>query len=171
MVQGRWFGMGGDIATPLEIRRAVFGRGQDALDAQAWQVVVYDGAAPVGTARLWWQDGAFWLGDVGVMEERRGKGFGDLLVRLLLFKALTHSAALIRLNATPDTVAFFEKYGFAREQGATLCIRGQDVCLSHCGGACETCDPPRARMHAQGASGIARRSAETNPIGTRADYR
>ena len=141
MVQGRWFAMGGDISTPLKLRQAVFGRGQDALDAQAWQVVVYDGDTPVGTARLWWRDGAFWLGDVGVLEERRGRGFGDLLVRLLLFKALMHSAALIRLDATQDTVAFFAKYGFASERGTAMCIRGQDVRLNHCGGACETCDP------------------------------
>lgn len=140
MVQGRWFAMGGDISTPLKLRQAVFGRGRDALDAQAWQVVVYDGDTPVGAARLWWRDGAFWLGDVGVLEERRGKGFGDLLVRLLLFKALMHSAALIRLDATWDTVAFFAKYGFASEQGTAMCIRGQDVRLSHCGGVCETCD-------------------------------
>lgn len=140
MVQGRWFAMGGDISTPLKLRQAVFGRGQDALDAQAWQVVVYDGDTPVGTARLWWRDGAFWLGDVGVLEERRGRGFGDLLVRLLLFKALMHSAALIRLDATQDTVAFFAKYGFASERGTAMCIRGQDVRLIHCGGACETCD-------------------------------
>ena len=140
MVQGRWFAMGGDISTPLKLRQAVFGRGQDALDAQAWQVVVYDGDTPVGTARLWWRDGAFWLGDVGVLEERRGRGFGDLLVRLLLFKALMHSAALIRLDATQDTVAFFAKYGFASERGTAMCIRGQDLRLNHCGGACETCD-------------------------------
>lgn len=33
--------------------------------------------------------GAFWLGDVGVLSDFRGMGYGDLLVRLLLFKALS----------------------------------------------------------------------------------
>ena len=40
MVQGRWFPMGSDIALPLSVREQVFGRGEDALDAMAQQVIV-----------------------------------------------------------------------------------------------------------------------------------
>lgn len=145
MVQGRWFPMGSDITLPLSLREAVFGRGEDALDGQAWQVVVYDAQKPVGAARLWWDDGAFRLGDVGVLEEFRGRGFGDLLVRLLLFKALTHSASLIRLAAPETAAPFFARYGFSPEgepQSGTvgMSIRGEAVQLSHCGGNCEGCD-------------------------------
>lgn len=144
MVQGKWFPMGSDIALPLSLRRAVFDRGEDALDAHAWQVIVYDEEQPVGAARLWWDTDAFRLGDVGVLEAFRGRGFGDLLVRLLLFKALTHSAALIRLVAPEAAVPFFARYGFAAEQtqnGMTaMSIRGEDIQLSHCGGRCEGCD-------------------------------
>ena len=61
MVQGRWFPMGSDLSQPLAVRMAVFGTGRDALDDGAQQVAVYDGEQPVGSARLWWQDGAFWL--------------------------------------------------------------------------------------------------------------
>lgn len=144
MVQGRWFAMGSDISQPLAIREAVFGRGADELDAMAWQVVVYCGEAAVGAGRLWWQDGAFRLGEVGVLEAERGKGFGDLLVRLLLFKALTHSAALITLTAPEAIAPFFAKYGFEAGESANgfvgMSIRGESVQLSHCGGNCEGCD-------------------------------
>ena len=67
MIQGKWFPTGSDVSQPLAIRRAVFGRGRDALDDWAQQVAVYAGDEPVGAARLWWRDGAFWLGDVGVL--------------------------------------------------------------------------------------------------------
>ena len=146
MVQGRWFPIGSGIEQPLSIRRVVFDRGRDALDQMAQQVVVYRENKAVGSARLWWQDGAFRLGEVGVLPEERHKGYGDLLVRLLLFKALTHNAARITLFTPPETEAFFAQYGFQaddrREQGTEMSIAGDAVRLSHCGGQCEHCDHP-----------------------------
>lgn len=143
MIQGKWYPMGTDIRTPLAIREAVFGRGRDELDDQAQQVVVLDGDTPVGSARLWWQDGAFVLGDVGVLQPMRGRGFGDLLVRLLLFKALTHSATEIRLTAPAEAADFFLPYGFHAEARQGECtpmhLRADEICLSHCGGRCDGC--------------------------------
>ena len=148
MVQGRWFPCGSDLALPLSLRQSVFGRGQDATDAIAQLVVVFPGGVPVAAARLWWQDGAFVIGDLGVLPDRRGRGFGDLLVRLTLFKALTHSAEIIRLECDAQTEAFFARYGFAasgRQNGLTqMSIRGENVQLSHCGGNCAGCDHPSA---------------------------
>lgn len=145
MVQGRWFAGGSDITLPLSLREQVFGRGEDALDAMAQQVVVFEDGAGVGSARLWWADGAFRMGDIGVLEEKRGRGFGDLLVRLLLYKALTHSASVIRLETPADLEGFFAKYGLITDgetEGGlkTMYIRGEDVQLSHCGGNCADCN-------------------------------
>ena len=143
MVQGRWFPGGSDISLPVSLRESVFGRGLDATDAMAQHVVVFDSGAPVAAARLWWQDGAFWIGDIGVLADRRGRGFGDLLVRLTLYKALTHSAALIRLACPPETESFFAQYGFqtdGEENGLKqMSILGEKVQLSHCGGNCAEC--------------------------------
>ena len=50
MIQGKWFPTGSDVSQPLAIRRAVFGRGRDALDDWAQQVTVYAGEEPVGAA-------------------------------------------------------------------------------------------------------------------------
>lgn len=119
MIQGKWFPTGSDLSQPLAVRQAVFDRGRDALDDWAQQVAVYAGDEPVGAARLWWRDGAFWLGDVGVVPGCRGKGYGDLLVRLLLFKALSHGARFIRLEAPSEAVAFFARYGFREERCGT----------------------------------------------------
>lgn len=144
MVHGRWFPMNEDLSIPLSIRQAVFHRGQDDLDPMAQQVAVFDGDEAVGSARLWWADGAFHLGDVAVLEAQRGRGFGDLLVRLLLFKALTHNAGMVCLETPRETEAFFAKYGFAADEAAgelvPMRIRGEDIHLSHCGGNCAGCD-------------------------------
>ena len=146
MVQGKWFPTGSDLHQPLGVRMAVFGRGRDALDDASQQVVVYAADTPVGAARLWWEDGAFWLGDVGVLPECRGMGYGDLLVRLLLFKALMHGARTIRLRAPADAQPFFARYGFAPEEtrGALTVMRidAGDVRLGHCEG-CAHGDGPR----------------------------
>ena len=143
MVQGKWFPMGSDISEALAVRQAVFGTAADDLDAAAQQVVIYREGKPVGSARLYWADGAFQLDKLGVLEAERNKGYGDLLIRLLLFKALTHSAALITLDTPADTRAFFAKYGFqedGEQSGLTrMHILGDNVQLSHCGGNCATC--------------------------------
>ena len=134
MVQGQWFPMGSDLTQPLSVREAVFGRGRDALDESAQQIVVYNGDIAVGSARLWWQDGAFWLGEVGVLPAWRGMGYGDLLVRLLLYKALTHSARALRLKTPEATAGFFARYGFRAQSGEVMYLAADDVCLSHCEG-------------------------------------
>ena len=143
MVRGKWFPMGSDISEALSIRQAVFGTGEDALDAASHQVVVYREGKPVGSARLYWADGAFRLDRLGVLPDERGRGYGDLLIRLLLFKALTHSASRIALDTPADTKAFFAKYGFVDDgetDGLTsMHILGENVQLSHCGGNCATC--------------------------------
>ena len=150
MVQGKWFPTGSDLSQPLAVRQAVFDRGRDALDDWAQQVAVYAGEEPVGAARLWWRDGAFWLGDVGVLSDFRGMGYGDLLVRLLLFKALSHGAHFLRLETPEEAVAFFARYGFCEEcrQGgrAVMGLAAADVRLDRCGGGCAGCGlcPPDA---------------------------
>ncbi len=143
MIQGRWFQTGADITLALELRTAVFGRGRDELDDMCQQVVVFDeNGAAVGSARLGYDSGAFRLRDVGVLETERGKGYGDLLVRLLIFKALTHEARLISLTCSAELVPFFERYGFeASSDGAEadMLVSADKVSLSHCSGHCAGC--------------------------------
>lgn len=139
MVHGKWYPMGSDIALPLSLREAVFGRGRDALDSSAWQVVVLEEGQAVGAARLWLEDGAFCLGDIGVLPAYQGRGYGDLLVRLLLFKALTHGASLLRVRPPQPFAAFFERYGFAPDpEGDGWILLGSQVHLDGCAG-CRGC--------------------------------
>ncbi len=115
MVEGKWYPQGADIAVPLAVRAQAFGAGRDALDMQAQQVVVFCGGQAVGTARLWWAEGGFWAGGLGVVPEARGQGYGDLLVRLLLYKAATHGATSLALVCPMALAPFFARYGFTPE--------------------------------------------------------
>ena len=112
MIEGKWFVQGGDLTQALRIREAVFGRGRDALDDEAQSVVVYREGIPVGAARLWWRDGEFIAGDIGVLPDERGKRYGDLLVRLLVYKASTHAAGCLCLTCPAELAPFFARYGF-----------------------------------------------------------
>ncbi len=144
MVRGKWFPMGEEIDIPLQIRQAVFQKGKDAIDDSAQQVVVYDADEPVGAARLSWQDGAFVIDQLGVLSHCKGKGFGDLLIRLVLFKALVHGATKIVLTSDASSANFFEKYGFTADEtladgNIAMHIMAENVQLSHCGGNCAGC--------------------------------
>lgn len=139
MIEGKWFAQGCDLTVPLAIREAALGTTRDAVDEQAQQVVVSRAGMPVGTARLWWSDGAFWAGDVCVLPTERGQGYGDLLVRLLLYKAATHGAKMVLLTCPASLTPFFERYGFtarAQEDPCTLCATlGDDgTGCAGCGG-------------------------------------
>ncbi|NLV57839.1 MAG: GNAT family N-acetyltransferase [Clostridiales bacterium] len=146
MVQGKWFPQGSDITIPLDLRRAIFQRGRDALDGEAQQVVVCDGEIPVGIARLWWKEGAFYLGELGVLPGARKRGFGDLLVRLVLYKVLVHHGRQVRLAAPPEMVPFFTRYGFtpdekeaAQKDVISMSLWAQNIRLDACQGGCQGC--------------------------------
>lgn len=145
MIQGKWFPQNSDLAQPLALRQEIFAKGRDTLDDEAQQVVVYDGLLPVGAARLWWREGAFWLGELGVLPAHRGKGFGDLLVRLALYKVLLHQGREVRLAAPRAVTPFFARYGFRAgpesptgEEPVPMSLRAEEIRLEGCGG-CQNC--------------------------------
>lgn len=144
MVEGKWFAPGTELGPCEAIRQTVFGRGADELDSRSWNVIVWHDGQASATGRLWWEDGAFCLGDLAVLPEKRGMKLGDLTLRLLLFKAETHAAKLLRLTATKETAAFFARLGFRPEGEAAadavpMLLRGEDLCLDTCQGCKKNC--------------------------------
>ena len=137
MVQGNWFAPGTDLSALLPVRAAVFGQGADDLDASSWNVLVYEDSVPAATGRIWWEDGAYWLGGIGVLEERRHRKLGDLVLRLLLYKAQNHAAREVRLRCPRETAGFFSRLGLreiASEDPNTveMMIPGEFIDLDTC---------------------------------------
>ena len=121
MITGKWKKPGEDITDALGVRMAVFVTEQgfpadterDAMDDLSWHAVLYDEAArPVATGRIYWWEGEFHIGRVCVAQTARGQGLGDLLMRMLLYKALDHSARSVALSAQLQVLPFYARYGF-----------------------------------------------------------
>ena len=136
MIEGKWYPQGSDLSDLLPVREAVFGRGMDALDAESWNVLVWQDGIPAGTGRLWWRDGAFQIGDLGVLPDWRGKRIGDLLLRLLLFKAQSHFAREVRLRCPENVTGFFSRLGFREETRdraeIEMVLPGDSILLDGC---------------------------------------
>ncbi len=127
MIEGKWYPQGSDLSTLLPVRQAVFGRGADALDQESWNVLVWQDSVPAATGRLWWRDGAFHIGDIGVVPSLRGQRIGDLTLRLLLFKAQSHFAREVRLRCARDLCGFFARLGFEETAGDSAQAAGEEV--------------------------------------------
>ena len=136
MIQSKWFAPGTDLSPVLPVRESVFGCGADDLDAESWNVLVYQDLIPVATGRIWWSEGAFRLGGLGVLESFRRQKFGDLVLRLLLYKALSHAAREVRLTSPRDLTGFFARLGLHEESGSQdsveMVIPGGQIDLDSC---------------------------------------
>ena len=128
----------------------------DAHDRMAVYALVRDeNDAPSGCGRLFLdEDGRFTLDRVFVLPASRRQGLGDLLMRMLLFRAQELGAPEVRLASPPEAVAFFARYGLRpegvpenglrpmRALAGQIDIEGSchhgKACAS-CGGDCASC--------------------------------
>ena len=120
MIQGKWLAPGTDLSSVIPLRQEIFHFGADETDKISWNVRVDLDNQPVATGRIWWEDGAFRLGEIGVLPEFRGRRVGDLTLRLLLFKAQSHAAREVRLIASRNVAGFFTRLGFLPDPDASV---------------------------------------------------
>ena len=137
MIQGKWFSPGDDLTSVLSVREAVLGFGTDSLDSESWNVLVFEDSVPAATGRIWWKEGSFWLGDIAVLEDRRGRHLGDLVLRLLLYKAQSHSAREVRLLSPRTLTEFFSRLGLQERaskdsDSVEMIISGDEIDLDTC---------------------------------------
>ena len=97
MIRGKYLTSKDDIAPVLAVRNAVFVEEQgfsaegerDAYDDMAIYALAFnEEGAPVSTGRLFVdRDGQFTIGRVCTLRAYRGQGYGDLIMRMLLYRA------------------------------------------------------------------------------------
>lgn len=137
MVQGKWFAPGTELSGEvLSVREAVFGFPGNSTDPEGWNALVYMDDCPAASGRIWWKEDAFWIDEIGVIPSLRGQRLGDLILRLLLFKAQSHAAREVRLRCPEETEGFFARLGFhpvLRQSGEVeMTVAGDEISLDSC---------------------------------------
>lgn len=173
VIRGKFIAPGGDYSQALPLRKAVFVDEQgfdaalehDRFDDLSAHALLYDqvddqgnpAGEPVATGRLFWHEGEFVIGRVCVAKDKRGQKLGDLVMRMLLYKAMQHHAPAVSLGAQQHAVPFYARYGFEpveeyldegvphirmRVRGDRINLEGschkmKDGACAHCGGCGE----------------------------------
>lgn len=144
MIRGKYLTSKGDCAQVLGVRKTVCGRGADEHDKMAVYALAYDDdGTPSGSGRLYLDEDRFVIGCVSVLPQARGKGLGDLLMRMLLFRAQELNAPEVYALICPGDEPFYARYGFqpageeADEQGRTLPllrVKADEIVENNCHG-------------------------------------
>lgn len=121
MIECRWIPGTGDLTSVFAVREEVFVREQgfalelerDDKDMFSWHVLLLDDGEPAATARIYAEaPGVMHVGRICVVKQRRGEGLGDLLMRLLVDRAMNLNASEVRLGAQVRVKDFYSRYGF-----------------------------------------------------------
>lgn len=143
MISTKWFQGKNNIGDILKIRNKVFyedlGKSEtsisDMYDDFAYNVSVYDDDNPAGTGRLFFKEGKFFIDSVCVLKEYRGKHLGDLIVRMLVRKAVDMGAENTYASVDNSCEHLFENIGFVKieeyKSGESLMMKTGDV-GGHC---------------------------------------
>lgn len=120
MIEGRLIQGCADKREPFAIRQAVFVEEQgfsaetefDSIDDVALHLLMLDGGEPAATARLYEQGGHWHIGRVAVLREHRGRGIGEIAMRILMKKAHQLGAAEVYVGAQRQAEGFYSRLGF-----------------------------------------------------------
>lgn len=122
MIQGKYLTSMDDTGAVMEIRNRVFVDEQgfskdgerDRFDDMAIYALAYDlNGHPVGTGRLIIDaEDHFSIGRVCVLREARGLGLGDLIMRMLLYRAQELNAPDVYISSQLHAIPFYARYGF-----------------------------------------------------------
>ena len=151
MLRGKYFLSNAPDSRPvLELRERIpeFTAGRDEFDDMALYALVYDEAdAPAAAGRLYIDtESCFRIDYIGVVPQNRHKYMGDLVARMLWYKAQEMNAPRIVADVPEETVYFFARYGFRLiSKEDCLCkmsveiasLRLEGSCSKGDGGACK----------------------------------
>ena len=122
MIRGKFILSGDPLCEHVyDIRRRVFVEEQgysleneiDEYDKMSvYALVMDDDGTPSATGRLYIDsEDRFALGRICVLKEKRGRYMGDLVMRMLLYRAQELNCASVTLSSQLPVVSFYAKYG------------------------------------------------------------
>lgn len=142
MISTRWFQGNDNLNDVLDIRKEVLSEENkekditDFYDEFAFNAVLYEDDEPAGTARLTFKDGKYFIDILCVKKQFGGLNYEDLLVRLLVRKAVTIGAEKTYMEADESIDKILENIGFMKvSNDKTLMVKEGDV-GGHCCGDC-----------------------------------
>lgn len=126
MFKATWVDGCRDCSIAKSIREEVFCDEQgyshddeyDDMDAVAHHLIIVEKGEPVATGRLFEKDGLYHLGRICVRRQFRGQGFGDMVVRLMLEKALRMGASQLYISSQEYIKDLYMKFGFQQHGGS-----------------------------------------------------
>ena len=143
MVSTKWFQGLNNLDNFLEIRKKVFCEElnmdekyvTDFYDEFAFNLVLYDDDKPAGTGTLLFKDGKYFIDKLCVLNEYRGNAYGNLIIRMLVRKAVTIGSEKTYAEINKINKPLFEKIGFVEissgENDNVLMMKNGDV-GGHC---------------------------------------
>jgi N-acetylglutamate synthase-like GNAT family acetyltransferase len=84
----------------------------DEYDQFAFNVVAYENMESVGTGRLLFKDGRYIIDKICVLKGYRGNNISDLMIRMLVRKAVTIGAEKVYTITYKKCKSIFERAGF-----------------------------------------------------------
>ena len=161
MYRGKLLISGAEINDHLSVRTQIpefQGKGLDDNDNMAIFATIYDEQdVPCGCGRMYIaSDSRFTIDLLGVLPDYRNRYVGDLIARMLLYKAQDLNAGSVRALVPGDAALFFSRYGFRaigeksilfgkeaylmQVDGDKISLEGKCSCgKGKCEGACEGC--------------------------------
>ena len=158
MFRGKYYLSSNPEAAPvLDLRKRIpeFAKDRDVHDDMAFYALVYNEAdEPSACGRLYIDDDSrFRLDYIGVLPEERHKYMGDLVARMMIYKAEELNAPRIVADVPKTLVYFFARYGFRldamTETTAHMSVERENIRLegscskgdgSACIGDCANCN-------------------------------
>jgi len=98
----------------------------DQYDSRALHILISEDGLKAASGRLYEDEGIFYIGAIAVIPEARGKGVGDLVVRVLLNKAFELLADEVYVYARPESIGFYKTLNFS-DCGKTIELEPNDT--------------------------------------------
>ncbi len=122
MISTQWFQGKDNLKIVLEIRKKVFFEELnvnedhlfDMYDDFAFNAVIFEDDVPSGTGRLLFKDGKYVIDMLCVLKKFRGNNYGDLILRMLVRKAINMGAKNTYAIITEKQRLLFENIGFEK---------------------------------------------------------